>query len=295
MNTQDLSIRGETQKIEQIRDINMQTTLVGSGKTVVLVHGGPGFGYNHLHPAIEYLAGGFNVVTYDQRGSGRSEAGDSDQITFEGQVKDLEELRKKLQLEKLNLIGHSMGAHIALLYGAQFPESIASLVLANAGPPIGEDLMKQFGMQMESRRTSEEKADMAKIESSPKFKAKDPVALERFYQLRYTPFYRDRANAGKLPYYFTQTTAERVLEYPMLMMRDFKQQDVLSKLGKISAPTLVVHSELDPLPIGFSQLIADGIKNSQLLLVNDVSHFGLIEDPDIYWDKVVPFLTKNAA
>ena len=292
MSNETLSSNRERQEMIKVRDINMLTVSVGEGTPLMLIPGGPGFGYYHLRPAIKYLASEFKVRSYDQRGCGQSETGDKDQIAFTGQLKDLEELRKKLGLKKLNLIGHSLGAHLALLYAAQYPESTASVVLANTGPPIGDEF--SFGDEMVRRRTDEEKAEMAELEESAEFKAQEPKTLERYYQLRYSPFYRDHANIKKLPYDFTKTTADNVLDYPGLMMRDFKEHDVLGKLKKIKAPTLVVHSEVDPIPIGFSQLLADGIKGSEFLLAKGVNHFGLIEDPDLYWDKVVPFLNRHA-
>lgn len=101
----------------------------GSGKdTVVILHGGWGGDYSGLLIAVANLGNQFHFVFYDQRGSLRSPFPDS-LITFQQHVQDVERLRSELGIEKLNLVGHSMGAVLASAYATSYPNRIRRLVL----------------------------------------------------------------------------------------------------------------------------------------------------------------------
>jgi len=96
--------------------------------TVVLLHGGWGGDYTGLVSAVAGLEDAFHFVLYDQRGSLHSPSPDS-LISFQNHIEDLELLRKALNLEKMNIMGHSMGAVLASAYASKYPERVARLTL----------------------------------------------------------------------------------------------------------------------------------------------------------------------
>ena len=88
----------------------------GEGKPIVLVHGlGIGLrSWDRVAPRLS--TEGFRVVTYDQRGHGSSDvAGDYSSSAF---AEDLALVSEELGLEKPIMVGHSLGATIALGYAA---------------------------------------------------------------------------------------------------------------------------------------------------------------------------------
>jgi pimeloyl-ACP methyl ester carboxylesterase len=95
---------------------------------VVILHGGWGAEHGGLLEAVKDLKARYRFVMYDQRGSLRSPAPDAS-ITFDRHVEDLELLRKELQVETLNLAGHSMGAVLASAYASKYPQRIKRLTL----------------------------------------------------------------------------------------------------------------------------------------------------------------------
>jgi proline iminopeptidase len=95
---------------------------------IIMLHGGWGAEHSGLLEAVKDLKRQYRFVFYDQRGSLRSPFPDS-LITFENHIEDLELLRKELQLEKLNIVGHSMGAVLACAYAAQYPQHVQKLTL----------------------------------------------------------------------------------------------------------------------------------------------------------------------
>jgi len=101
----------------------------GTGKdTVVMLHGGWGAEHSGLLKAVRGLENEYRFVFYEQRGSLRSPFPDS-LITFRHHIDDLELLRKELKLEKMTLVGHSMGCVLASTYALEYPDRIKKLVL----------------------------------------------------------------------------------------------------------------------------------------------------------------------
>lgn len=74
----------------------------------------------------------FRVLVYDARAQGQSDLGEG-KLSLEGHAENLAELLKHLGVEKVNLVGMSHGAKVALAYAANFPECVARLVLCSVG------------------------------------------------------------------------------------------------------------------------------------------------------------------
>jgi pimeloyl-ACP methyl ester carboxylesterase len=65
-------------------------------------------------------------------------------------------------------------------------------------------------------------------------------------------------------------------------------------LADVTCPTLVVHSEGDPVPEEFSRLLADKIAAAEYQLINRASHFVHFEDAESLKAAVLPFLRAFA-
>ncbi len=122
------------------------------GKTppLVVVNGGPGFDHNYLliSDAWDQLARTRPVVMYDQRGTGRSTPySKSMSCTLGDQIADLDALRQRLGLEKMNLLGHSWGGYLVMAYTAKHPEHVDHLIISDSAAPKWSDtefLFKNF-------------------------------------------------------------------------------------------------------------------------------------------------------
>lgn len=97
---------------------------------VIVLHGGPGADYRYLLP-LEPLSEDYQVVFYDQRGSGLSPRVSDDQLSFERSVEDLHGIVKTLSPHgHVRLIGHGFGAMLAAAYLDRHPENVTHAVLA---------------------------------------------------------------------------------------------------------------------------------------------------------------------
>lgn len=99
------------------------------GRPVVFLHGGPGAGCATVHrrffdPAV------YRIVLFDQRGSGRSTpAASIEANTTPDLVRDIEALRRHLDVRRWVVFGGSWGSTLALAYAAKHPEACRALVL----------------------------------------------------------------------------------------------------------------------------------------------------------------------
>ena len=105
---------------------------------IIFLHGGPGV--PDMEGDARYFGrlarDGFDVYVYDQVGRGRSSRLDDPRgYTLKRDVSDLEEIRAKIDAERVILIGHSYGGTLAAAYAASHPQRVAKLVLSSPDDP----------------------------------------------------------------------------------------------------------------------------------------------------------------
>lgn len=101
--------------------------------TVVVIHGGPGADYRSLL-ALESLSDRYQIVFYDQRGAGLSQRVNSDALSMDGYLDELDALIDAYSNgQPVTLIGHSWGAMLATAYMGKAPQKITRAVLMEPG------------------------------------------------------------------------------------------------------------------------------------------------------------------
>ncbi|MFW2830441.1 alpha/beta fold hydrolase [Sphingomonas sp. ID0503] len=94
--------------------------------TLVLLHGMR----DHAHSwdwVARRLSSAYNVIAPDLRGHGDSDWSQDGSYSLFNYVSDLAEIIDTLGLNGINLVGHSLGGHIALRFAASFPDRLQSL------------------------------------------------------------------------------------------------------------------------------------------------------------------------
>lgn len=100
--------------------------------TLVLVHGAPGFAdHTSFKPTFFALRDTAQVVFFDLRGCGRSDAGPPDRWTVEQWADDLRELCDALDIERPVVLAHSNACFVALTHAIRHPERVAKLILSS--------------------------------------------------------------------------------------------------------------------------------------------------------------------
>lgn len=113
--------------------------------TVLLLHG-KNFGADYWEKTAAHLhQKGYGVVMPDQVGFGKSSKPEHYQFTFEGLANNTHRLLEHLELDRLIVMGHSMGGMLATRYALLYPEQVDKLVMVN---PIGlEDYLRYVHYQ----------------------------------------------------------------------------------------------------------------------------------------------------
>jgi len=85
---------------------------------------------------IPHVAPHYRVLALDLRGHGGSDWHAEGAYDYENHVDDIEAIVETLGIERLVVIGHSLGGRIAMLYAGRNPEKLAGLVIVDSAPEL---------------------------------------------------------------------------------------------------------------------------------------------------------------
>ena len=130
----------------------------GTGEPLVLLHGFTGIGDNWRHVFPNPIAG-HRVIVPDLRGHGRS-TNPAGVFTFRQSALDIFGLLDHLGIERFKAIGLSAGAKTLLHMATQQPSRVEAMVLVSATPHIPEPARAIMRMMTLESRTEEDWAQM---------------------------------------------------------------------------------------------------------------------------------------
>lgn len=110
----------------------LYSKIEGEGKPLLILHGFLGMSDNWKTLGTQFASDGFQVHILDLRNHGRSFH--SDVFTYEAMVQDVFEYCQANQLNGIDIIGHSMGGKVAMLFAATYPETVDKLIVADIAP-----------------------------------------------------------------------------------------------------------------------------------------------------------------
>ncbi len=110
----------------------LHSKIEGLGQPLLILHGFLGMSDNWKTLATQFAIEGFEVHAIDLRNHGRSFH--SDDFSYEIMVQDILEYCQSNNLTKIEIIGHSMGGKVAMLFATTYPEMVNKLIIADIGP-----------------------------------------------------------------------------------------------------------------------------------------------------------------
>jgi len=250
--------------------IDIYYEIHGSGEPLVLI-AGLGYSIWVWHMMVAGLAGKNQVIIFDNRGVGKT--GDPPgPYTAEMMADDTVGLIRALELEKVTILGHSMGGFIAQSLVLKYPEVVTKLILAssNYGGPNhvhmpAETVAILTDMTMDQMERSEWGI---KISTSPGFYEANPEFVQEW-----------------IGYIFERPVSPEALQAQMAigleLLSATAEHSYEHKLKNIKAPTLIFSGDGDQLvPSGNVELLAREIPNNQAEIIADCGHFFPFDKPE---------------
>lgn len=242
---------------------------VGSGPAVLLI-AGLGMNATGWWRTVPLLTPRFRVITFDNRGVGRSSPLPG-MYTTEAMAQDAAAVLDAVEIETAHVYGFSLGGMAAQLLALRYGDRVRSLVLG-------------------ATHAGGRPAQRADRETLAFFRRRVLLPAEEalWASVPYVYGPRSRLAQGER---IAQDIAER-LRFP-IGARTYRAQmtaavshDCSHRLGRVQAPTLVVHGALDRMiPLANGERLADQLPNARLHVVPDAGHFYATDEPDV--DEVI--------
>ena len=130
MTTESTTAATNTGQYADVNGINLYYETHGSGRPLILIHGGLGSG-EMFGPVIPALAANHRVVAVDLQGHGRT--ADIDRpLDIRLMADDIAALIDHLGLDKPDIVGYSLGGGVAFFTAVRHPDKVGKLVMASA-------------------------------------------------------------------------------------------------------------------------------------------------------------------
>ncbi|MGO8958859.1 MAG: alpha/beta fold hydrolase [Streptosporangiaceae bacterium] len=233
--------------LARVNGVDLNYQLEGDGdETIVLINGLADDLETWVLQVPEFLAAGYRVLRFDNRGIGASTK-PAGPYTSRMLADDAKALVDALGLTGFHLMGVSMGGMIAQEYALSYPDDLRSVTFGCTYAAPGPFCSRMFAVW----------ADMAPVLGVP-FVMRD-VALWAFT----VPFFEQRG--AELAEF---ETAMRYMDQPvhayLAQLAVIQNHDTTSRLGQITVPSLVLAGEEDILiPVSLSRRIHEAIPGSQ--------------------------------
>lgn len=274
----------------RIAYMDVAPTGTPNGRTVLLLHGN-NFGGFYFKAVIDGLTKeGFRVITPDQIGYGKSSKPIAP-YSLSSQARNTWRILQHEKIERVSLIGHSMGGMLATRFTTQFPKSVEKLVIYNPIgltdgrferplPPIEESYRQNLKTDYQGTR-----AGLAR------YVAHNPKAWNDLFE-SYT----------RIRYSWTLSSDwPRLAMVQALIGQMLYQDPVVYDWAHIQVPTLAFGGAEDVLPGSaaiFQERMAHIAKtvpngNGHLLLIPGLGHVPHLEAPEKVLPPLVDFLKQG--
>lgn len=222
---------------------------------------------------IVQLAGKFTMLTYDKRGHGLSDIGESP-YQIDDHVNDLIALMDRLKMSNAVICGLSVGGLIAIRLSKVRPDLVASLVLCDTAPKIGTAQMWEERMEIVRR---EGMAGLLKAN------------MERWF----TKHFHAHRKADLDGY------SNMFLRVPLAgylgTAAAIRDADLTEDAKKIALPVMCVVGEEDgSTPPELVLDMANMIPNADFKLIKGAGHIPCVEQPHILADTLASFISSHS-
>ncbi|WP_452230405.1 alpha/beta fold hydrolase [Lacinutrix sp. MEBiC02404] len=241
--------------------------------TLVLLHG-LGDDKNSFVQSAAYLTNDYYLIIPDLLASGENAKEASLDLSIKGQVDFLHRFLTNLEVENFNLVGNSMGGHIAAAYSIAYPNAVTSLVLLNAPGLTLDDhvVYSGFGSVLKNE------ADLNMVLSRVFYKVPElPGPIKKMYISQINDS-RDFLNNTIIP-----------------QIKNGSYFDLKNQINQIKAPTLVLWGKHDAVVhFNVATRYNRDIPLSEIEIIENASHSPQLEVPEVVATSINEFIQKKS-
>ncbi|MFF7765541.1 alpha/beta fold hydrolase [Streptomyces massasporeus] len=268
--------------------------VTGEGPPLLCLPGGPMQDSVYLG-GLGGLTAHRTLIRLDLRGTGHSTVPrDPASYRCDRQVGDVEALRAELGLERVDLLGHSAGANLAVLYAARHPERVGQLALVTPSVfAVGFDI------------TAEDRLETARLRRDEPWFAPAYASLEAVTSGRAAPADWDAV----APFWFGRWDDE-AREFRVAEQRQrndeaaalyasegaFEPEGTRADLAAFTAPVLVLAGEYDvAAPVRVMKEYAGLFPHADLVVQSGAGHFPWRDGPEAFVTALAAFRDQVVA
>lgn len=225
---------------------------------------------------VEAAAGDFRMIRPDFRGQGRSSGTDSDVVTMEQCAGDIAAVLDRLGIAQSHIVVSSMGGDVGVRLAAYRPDLVKSMIFlgssARAEPADQVDAYLAWIADVTRQGFTGERLDF-------------------LVQIMFGQSTRDSSEMKETVSFWTERMAQLSPTMGPAMTGVALRGDATDLLSNLRVPTLVISGEECPVrPPSWARELADGLHDTDLVMLPAVGHSPLIERPQIVIPKVLDFL-----
>jgi 3-oxoadipate enol-lactonase len=247
-----------------------------SGATPVLMIQGLGASKNAWNLQRISMATRFRIISFDNRGAGRSDK-PTDPFTLEQMADDALAVLNAAGVETAHIVGASMGGVISQIVAVKYPHRVRSLTLvctACRNHPWRQELLQAWAKTAAEKGMIEVGKEAAQWVMSP-----------RSFRRLVPAFTWMGPLAALRPRHSFVSQIDAILN---------TREDLVDQLSTISAPTMVIVGNQDILtPRGDSEEIAERIPNAELVIISGAAHGLMMEHSSTFNRILIEFLQRT--
>jgi pimeloyl-ACP methyl ester carboxylesterase len=246
---------------------------------LVLVHGFTGHRDDWIE-VLPALSAHRRAIAIDLRGHGDSESKSAtSSYSFEQLVKDLRGLLDHLGIDRCDLLGHSVGGMVVLRFALAHPERVRSLIFMNTAPEVPEALSRDAWLKATEIAEARGMGFLQDLSEKVGRHEADPILAT--WGERYWLHQRRRLRA---------MTPE---SYRGVGAALFESESLVSRLGEVQLPSLVIVGEGDHEFLPGAELFDAHLPNAWRVTIPDSGHHPHQENKAAWLAAIEEFLDRE--
>lgn len=264
--------------------------IAGSGPAILLIHG-IGDNSTTWSSVQSTLAQRFTVIAPDLLGHGKSDKPRAD-YSVAAYANGMRDLLSVLDIERVTVVGHSLGGGVAMQFAYQFPQLVDRLILVGAGG-VTKDV--NFALRIASLPMGTEALAVLRLPLVlPAVQVAGRVAGLAFGS---TALGRDLPEMLRILKDLPEPTASSAFARTLRAVVDWRGQ-VVTMLDRCylteSVPVQLIWGSRDSvIPVSHARLAHSAMPGAQLEIFEGSGHFPFHDDPDRFVEIVEQFIDSN--